>query len=366
MSRVPIARRNLAADRRRLAASLLGVGLAVMLILLLDGMWTGVRRQATAYVDNTDAGVYVLQPGVRDLTAGASKLPASTVDEAAADPGVAWAAPLRTAYSVLGLHGRKVAVYVVGALPGGPGGPWAMASGRAPAADGEVAVDDVLARRHGIDVGDRIDVAGARLRVVGLSRTTGFMLSYVFVTHDALGRVAGDAGATSAVLIGTDRPAAVVERLRARGLNALGRDEVAAGNTELATGIFGSPLRLMLAVGLAAGTMVIALTAYTAVVERRREYGILKAMGASSRRLVALAVGQTMALALGGLAAGAVLFAGGRAVIAATRPQFAVVLTPGAAGRAAGAALLMALVAAWVPARRLTALEPAAAYRSTA
>ena len=42
--RVPLARRNLFADRRRLAASVTGVGLAVMLILLLDGMWAGIRQ----------------------------------------------------------------------------------------------------------------------------------------------------------------------------------------------------------------------------------------------------------------------------------------------------------------------------------
>ena len=38
MPGVPLARRNLFADRRRLAAGVIGVGLAVMLILLLDGM----------------------------------------------------------------------------------------------------------------------------------------------------------------------------------------------------------------------------------------------------------------------------------------------------------------------------------------
>jgi putative ABC transport system permease protein len=43
--------------------------------------------------------------------------------------------------------------------------------------------------------------------------------------------------------------------------------------------------------------MMIALTAYTAILERRREYGIVKAMGATRRRLVGLAVAQTLTLA---------------------------------------------------------------------
>jgi hypothetical protein len=45
----------------------------------------------------------------------------------------------------------------------------------------------VVARRHGIAVGDRLEANGRQLRVVGLSRSTGFMLDYVFVTHALLG-----------------------------------------------------------------------------------------------------------------------------------------------------------------------------------
>ena len=67
---VPLARRNLFADRRRLGASVIGVGLAVMLILLLDCLWAGIQQQTTLYTDNVGADLYVLQPGVRDLTAG--------------------------------------------------------------------------------------------------------------------------------------------------------------------------------------------------------------------------------------------------------------------------------------------------------
>ncbi|HET7488881.1 MAG TPA: ABC transporter permease [Acidimicrobiales bacterium] len=364
--RVPLARRNLTADRRRLAAGVTGVGLAVMLILLLDGMWAGIRQQATLYSERSGADLFVLQPGVRDLTAGAGSLPLPTVDQVRADPGVAWAAPVRTAYVILQLHGRKVPAYVVGSVPGQRGGPWSSASGRPPRSDDEITVGTVLARRHGIGVGDRLELLGRSFRVVGLSDSNGFMLSYVFVTHDALDGLAGSPGRTSFVLAGAADAGGATARLRAQGLDTLGRHQVSVNNLRFATGILGSPVRLMVAVGLAAGTMIIALTAYTAVVERRREYGIVKAMGGTGRFLVGLAVAQTLTLAALGLGAGWLLFVAGRGVIDASRPQFAIVLTAGAAGRAVAAALGMALLAAVVPARRLAALEPAAAYRSAA
>lgn len=363
MGRVPLARRNLFADLRRLAAAVAGVGLAVMLILLLDGMWAGIRSQTTLYTDRVGADLFVLQPGVRDLTPGASTLPMSAVDVVRADPGVAWASPVRSSYSILDLHQTKVAVAVIGAVPGEHGGAWAIIQGRAPAADDEIVVGSLLAERHGIRVGGDLDVMGQRLHVVGQAETNGFMMSYVFVTHRALDALA-PRDTTSFVVVGAADPAAVQARLGAHGLNVLDRNAVARNNLEFAVGIFGSPVRLMVGIGLAAGTLIIALTVYTAVIERRREYGIVKAMGATRRDLVALALGQSLALAGMGLMAGLILFLAGRAVIVATRPQFAVLLTAGALGRAALAALGMALGAAVVPARRLAALEPAIAYRS--
>ena len=363
---VPLAQRNLLANRRRLAASVVGVGLAVMLILLLDGMWAGIRAQTTLYTDRVDADLYVLQPGVRDLTAGASTLPLTALDTVRADPDVEWASPVRSSYSILQLHGKKVAAYVIGAVPGEHGGPWSITQGRAAEADDEIVVGSLLADRHGIDVGDRLDIMGTGLRVVGRAETNGFMMSYVFVTHAALDALAATPDTTSFVVIGTDQPARVQQRLAHAGLNVLDRDAVAANNLEFAVGIFGSPVRLMVGIGLAAGTMIIALTAYTAIIERRREYGIVKAMGGTRRRLVGLALAQTLALAAMGLAAGWVLFLIGRLAIISSRPQFSVLLTAGALGRAALAALAMALLAAIIPARRLAALEPAVAYRSAA
>ena len=364
MRQVPLAQRNLFADRRRLLASVVGVGLAVMLVLLLDGMWAGIQQQTKLYTDNADADLYVLQPGVRDLTAGASSLPLATLDTVRADPDVAWASPVRTAYVILQLHGKKIAIYVVGSMPGERGGVWSLSAGQAPTGDDEVVVGTLLADRHGVHVGDHLDVMGHGLRVVGLANTNGFMMSYVFVTHAVLDQLSASPTTTSFILIGTAQPNAVSARLRSEGLNVLDRETVAANDLKFATGIFGSPIRLMVGIGLAAGTMIIALTAYTTIIERRREYGIVKAMGATRRRLVGVALGQTLTLAALGLLAGLVLFVAGRAIIIWSRPQFTVLLTAGAVERAAVAALAMALLAAIVPARRLAALEPAVAYRS--
>jgi putative ABC transport system permease protein len=232
-----------------------------------------------------------------------------------------------------------------------------------PAADDEVAIDRVLAAKHGLHLGDRLAVADRRYRVVGITRHAGFMTGYVFATHRAVEALLGAPGKTSAILVGTSQPAAVQSRLAASGLTVRTTPELRRTAVELNTRVFGSPLRLMVAIAFAAGVLIVALTVYAQVAERRREYGIVKALGASSHRLAALALAQTLVLSALGLGAGGLLLAAGRTLLGWLRPQFEVVITPGLLVQAVGAALVMALVAAILPARRLARLDPVTAYR---
>ena len=362
--RVPLARRNLLADPRRLAASALAVGMAVMLILLLDGLWAGVRSQVTRYEDEAGAQLFVVAPGTRSLFAEGSAIPLSALDTVERADGVDWAAPVRGRFAILDLHGRKIATTLVGSVPGDHGGPWGLADGRLVEHDDEAVVDEVLADRHDLDVGDPIEVLDRRFTVVGRSRgTASSMTGFVFISHRAADALQRETATTTALLVGTARPAEVRAQLEAEGLTVVDREELRRAGLTLATQIYGTPLRLMVLVAFLAGTLVIALTAYTSVAERTREYGIVKAMGATSRRLTGLAVAQTALLAGMGTAMGFVLFVVGRFAITTARPQFEILLTTGAVVRAVGAAAVMGTVAALIPARRLAGLDPAVAYR---
>lgn len=359
---VPLARRNLLADPRRLLASAAGVGMAIMLILLLDGLWAGIKANVTTYEDNVGADLYIAQPGTRNFFGAVSVIPASTVTALRADPSVQWAEPVRGFFSITELHQRKVPTYVVGSEPGRHGGPWELRTGRAPDRDDEVAIGWVMAQRHNLAVGDSIDLMGKTFRIVGTT-SDAFMASFVFMTHAATDELLSAPGTTSFVLVRTDDPAAVRRRVERTGLAVLDRDELARNDLALMTRAYAVPLKVMRGVALAIGSLVIALTAYTAIAERRREYGIVKAIGARGGHLFTLALRQTMLIAAAGLVAGGLLFAVGRVLIGWLRPQFIVLATPGGVGRAVAAALLMALIAAVVPAHRLATLEPATAFR---
>lgn len=360
--RVSVARRNMLADPRRLAAGAVTVGLAIMLILLLDGLWTGINRSVTAYEDHIGADLYVAQPGTRNFFGAVSQIPISTVDAIRKQPGVDWASPVRTFLAVISVHDQKVPTSVIGWEPGQRGGPWEIAKGRAPTTDREIAIGRVMAERHGLRVGESLEVMGRTFRIVGTTSDT-FMLSFVFMTHAATDAILDSPATTSFVIVGTANPQHVRAELAVDGLAVLDRNELAVQDLAVMTRAYQVPMGVMRGVAFAIGIVVIALCVYTSIMDRRREYGIIKAMGANRRHLMSLALHQTLIVAVAGLLAGSVLFIAGRAIITSVRPQFSVVLTAGVAARAIGAAVLMALVASVLPVRRLARIEPATAYR---
>jgi putative ABC transport system permease protein len=365
MRRVPLTRRNLLGSPRRFAASAAVVGLAIALVLLLEGMWAGARAQASAYDDHLAAQLVVVAPNAKNLFADGSSIPTTTITTVRATRGVVAAAPIRTLYGILELHTRKVAVALVGYEPGSLGGPWRIATGRTPIRDDEVALDRVLAQRHGLRVGSRLDINGRELRVAGLTDgTSGFMTPYVFATHNAVNMVLRTPGTTSAVLVKTTVPNAVRERLVARGLTVRTTQDLRRADVALVMKIFGKPLNLMVAVALVAGVLVIALTAYAGIASRGAEYGVIRAIGGTRARLVGLAAAETLGVTVAGIVAGLVMFVAGRAWVLRTRVNFSIALTYGSLVRALVAALVMAAIAATVPASRLARLEPAVAFRS--
>ena len=203
LGRVPLARRNLLAEPRRLVASVAGVGMAIMLILLLDGLWAGIKANITTYEDNVGADLYVAQAGTHNFFGAISVIPASTVNTVRADADVSWAAPVRGFFAIVGLHDTKVPTYVIGSVPGERGGPWELRSGRAPENDGEVAIGGVMAKRHGLSIGDRFQIMGRAFTIVGTA-PDAFMASFVFMTHAATDQLLRAPATTSFVLVGTD------------------------------------------------------------------------------------------------------------------------------------------------------------------
>lgn len=368
MGRVPIAWRQLAAERGKLAVTLTAVAAAVALVLLLGGLRRGMGEQVTLYLDH-QAAVLVGQRGTRNFLAQTSVLPEGLETAIDAMPGVAEAVPITQQFALLRLHERRVLSLLIGYDPGRPGGPWRLASGRLPRRDGELVLDRVLASEHGLVIGSGVSYRGTTLRIVGLSRgTSGFMTPLAFTTRrtvDALGRQPGTVNFFSVrpeAGVSPEELATGIERA-VPGVSALTRSQVAANDRRLFVDPFSGPLLAMVAIAFAVAVLVIGLAVYGSTAERSREYATLKALGLRRGALLRLVGTQAAGLALAGTAAGVlVAFAAARAV-GALAPRYLIAIDAPSVVLIATSSLVMALLAALLPARLLARLDPASAFR---
>lgn len=122
-------------------------------------------------------------------------------------------------------------------------------------------------------------------------------------------------------------------------------------------------INIMNTAGYLTGLAVLALTIYIATVARRREYGVLKAMGVRNSRLYQVVIIQAL-LSVGlGLLAGL----GMTLLLSALIPRFneliVLSVTAGSLLRVTVISILLGAIAALLPARQLAGLEPVAVLR---
>jgi putative ABC transport system permease protein len=115
-------------------------------------------------------------------------------------------------------------------------------------------------------------------------------------------------------------------------------------------------INAMIALAVSIGLLVIFLTMYTTVLERTRDIGVLKSLGASKLMIVRALLEETTLLCLLGIAAGVGLSYLVRAGFLALFPTLSILITPEWILRAALIALLGAVFGAsypaWVASRR--------------
>ena len=365
--RVSLARKNLFQDRRRALLSVTGIGAALLLVLVLGGVFAGAMRQVTAYIRHSPADVFVSQRDVRTMHMSISVLPADTVAKARAVDGVAWAEGLQYTTTVVEAGDQRRLSYVFGYdTAAGRAGPRRIAKGRPPG-PGEIVVDDTAAAELGVGVGDRVTVHGQPFTISGLSTGgTNFVNTTVFVRSADFSRVHGPSVAY--VLVGA-QPGVSADKLSERlaaalpGTTVQTRAEFARQEGRIVRDMASDVMRIMAIIGFLIALAVIGLTLFTATLGKLREYGVVKALGAGSGRLAATVAAQAAWCVALGLVVAVILAVGVGAAVGALTPNVTIVIEPGAVLSTGAVALLVGALAALLPLRRVIKVDPATAFR---
>ena len=188
--------------------------------------------------------------------------------------------------------------------------PFVFVSGGPPQKPDDVIVDDVFATTgNGHRVGDTILIEKRPFRIAGIFEhgKGGRKL----ISIDAMDDITGTPDKASAFYLKADSPeniALITKEIHAvRGLedyqvmtmeewySLMTPDHIPALNTAM---------RVVIGIAVIIGFMVIFQSMYTSVLERTREIGILKSMGASNLTIVGVVLRETALLAIAGVVVG--------------------------------------------------------------
>ncbi|PYX45961.1 MAG: ABC transporter permease [Acidobacteria bacterium] len=117
-------------------------------------------------------------------------------------------------------------------------------------------------------------------------------------------------------------------------------------------------LKVVIGISVTIGFIVIFQAMYTAVMERTREIGILKSMGASKFYIVNVILRETLMLAMGGIILGILISLAARTGIAHKIPTLRVIVTGGWILKTTVIAILGAMLGALYPAYRAAQKDP--------
>lgn len=365
------AAKNLGKERVRLAISVGGVAFAVMLIVLLRGLFVAYENKVSGYFERIPAQLWVVQSGTADFFHSYSIVPDGQRRAVAGVPGVASVHPYLARQVGFTLDGGQSLLYVVGFDPADPvAGPAHLVAGTQQVGADGIVVDEVFATKHGVHRGDTLTLNGTRLHVSGISSGGDMvMFQYAYVSTPTARTVLSMPDIDNALLVqlapGADALSVATEiRSLSPALSVRDTATMVATNQRVITDSFLPVIQVLLVIGFAVGVAVIGLTIYSAVLEKRREYGVLKALGARGRDLIAAVASQALLAAAGGYLVGVGLAVGARQAAARWVPAFVADITAGDLAWVAGATVVMALVASVIPLARIARIDPAEVFRA--
>jgi putative ABC transport system permease protein len=364
---VPVARRNLLAEKGRLLMSVGGVAFAVLLILLVLSLYRG-WSEAGGLFEKLPGDVWLAQAGTDDPLRTTSFLPADRLDTLTALPGVRMVVPVYARRIAVRPGDSELNVYLL-ALDAPPRAAASPAAQRFLPRRGAIVVDSVFAGEAGLRVGDRLDVLGRSLVVERIEPGGNPIFEIAFMNGDDGRELLALDGYVSYYLITVDPGAdagAVARGATAAvpGSEARTAADFANATRDLVSQGFLPVVGALVAIGFAIGGAVIALTIYTATIEKARDFGVLKAIGADDSFLYRIVLQQSVGVGAAGAALGVALSSLAATLIRRDVPEFVTDLQPLDAAAVFAIAVVLAAAAAIVPVRRISRIDPAMVFRA--
>jgi putative ABC transport system permease protein len=344
--------RNLFHHPLRTLIGVLAIAVEVALIVLIVGLTTGMLEESAKRIEGIGADVMVQAPSAQMfLVMSGSPMPIKIGDKLAELKYVRSVAPAFLQFSssggietVWGIDPESFRAVSNG---------FVFLEGHDLEGPDDLLIDDWAERAKKLKVGDTYKLLDHDWHVVGIVEHG--KAGRLFVPMHTLQDLVGARDKATIFLVKCTRPehtedviAEIKQLLPNYPVHAVKEFMTLMTSTNIPA--LETFIHSMIALAVAVGLLVIFLTMYTTVLERTRDIGVLKSLGASKVLIVRALLTETALLCFLGIGAGIGLSYIVRAGFLHAFPTLSILITPGWILRAALIALVGAIVGASYPA----------------
>jgi putative ABC transport system permease protein len=353
---------NLVHRPLRSLISVSAVALEVILILLIVSFFYGQLNGSTASQVGVGADIMVQPPGSSAFVGvTGAPMPVKVGDILHKLPHILTAAPviweLTTKPTLEIVYGIDFASYDSIAPA------FRFISGGAFQGPYDAIVDDYFAGSKHVKVGDTIEILDHHFRISGIVEHGKGARKFVPLAtmqdligapgHASVFYVKLDDAANADAVVNEVKQVPGMENYAVRSM----QEYLSMMTPESLPG-FQTAIRLVVAISMIIGFLVIFQAMYTAVMERTREIGILKSLGASKLYIVNVVLRETALLAIVGIVLGTIVSLLTRRAILLERPTLRMFWSAAWVARATVIALAGALAGASYPAYKAAQKDP--------
>jgi putative ABC transport system permease protein len=315
----------------RTLISIVAIAIEVILILLIVGLSLGMLNDAAERQKGVGADIMVMPPNASQFSAlNGAPMPIKIGDVIAKLPHVA---------AVSGVVGQTTTSGSFEVITGIDldsynriGAPFRFLAGGPFTGPDQVLVDDYIAGQNHLRVGDKINVLNHDVTVAGIVQHGKG--GRKFLPRETMQSWIGAQGKASVIYVKVDDPVnikTVVDEIRnypgLQGYTVRTMEEATSMMTADNVPALNTFIKVVIAIAVIIGFIVIFQAMYTAVMERTREIGILKSLGATKLYIVRAILRETILLAIVGIAVGIGVSFAARAALRARFPLLPIQIT---------------------------------------
>lgn len=342
-----ISLRDLQFRRRRFTIAVAATSLLFAMTLLMNGMSRGLHQEVHRIVEVIDVDGWIVAADTSGPFTAASVVPAAGADLAEDAPGVSAADPIVILHSTMSEPETKD-INLIGVEPGGLGHPEVF-DGSDLSRPGEAIADKAL----GFEIGQKVIVSGREVSVVGTAEdiTYYFGIPTLFVTLEDAQAIAFQGQPLATAIVTDGWPESIPP-----GVEVLDDAAVRADlERPLENGV--KSIDLMSALLWVTAAAIIGSIIYISVLERTRDFAVLKSTGTTNRSLMSGLALQATVLSLAAAVIGTIL----GQVLAPLFP-FQMALSLGSYVMLFGLAVSVGLVSSLAGLVRAVRVDPALAF----